>query len=220
MKVPNLTQDEKYIRLYEDLVDEIRESVLTESKRNGEMTYLWQLYADCAISEEEFNNRREKLNAEELDAFANIATRLTKKAYSAGKYALKVLGENPSFEAIDNNLKAEIKYSSIHLVDDDYRFLAQIMSKFVRGEDIIIAMQRGRSYIYPNLDIVAKVLKENGLEEVLDEQLASEILYRHVDYGKSDSSWTQAKMEVIGAYTVARNELEKKASSSQPGDGQ
>lgn len=220
MKVANLSQDEKYIRLYEDLVDEIRESVLSESKRNGEMTYLWQLYADCAISEEEFNNRREKLNAEELDEFANIATRLTKKAYSAGKYALKVLGENPSFEAIDNNLKAEIKYSSLPLVDADYRFLALLMGNFVRGQEIIVAMQRGKSHIYPNLEVVAKGLEEKGLKEVTDEHLVNEVLYRHTDYGKSDSSWTQATMEVIGAYTVARNELEKKASSSQPGDAQ
>ena len=131
MKVPNLTQDEKYIRLYEDLVDELRESVLSESKRNGEMTYLWQLYADCAISEEEFNNRREKLNAEELDAFANIATRLTKKAYSAGKYALKVLGENPSFEAIDNNLKYFYPFQFFYIIYDNFIFIHITTKKII-----------------------------------------------------------------------------------------
>lgn len=212
-KTPVLLQDKQFAELFERCAKLYKEWAVYDVEQQAAINALGDKYVDGYFSEKNIDIEKSKKHDEYLEAFCAFMDELGKASKAASERAVEVLGTNPSFEAIEANLMAEIKYSEIPLFDSDYKFLAKHVDQFASTEEKIIAMQRGRSYEYPNLEVVRETLKKRGFNEILNQIDVIDTMYYHIDYEKAMSPETQALVDIINRYAYAT--LEKTAS--QPG---
>lgn len=213
-KTPILLKDKKFVELFEHCAELYKEWAVYDIEQQGVINELGTQYVDGYIEGDKLDLEKSKKHDEYLDAFCAFMDKLGKTSKASAERAVEVLGENPSFETIESNLMAEIKYSEIPLFDSDYKFLAKHVDQFAASEEKIIAMQRGRSCEYPNLEVVKKGLEARGLKEIINQIDAIDVMYYHIDYEKAMSPETQALVDIINRYVYAT--LEKTAS--QPGE--
>lgn len=217
-KTKNLLQDEKYSQLFEGVVKSLQglEDFLRSHEQAKED--LWDLYENGEIELGEKEERDEALDNE----FAGITTDhirdIRKSSKDAGSYVLEVLGENPDFETVDNNLRGEISLHKIPEEMIDFELLAKAIDKYAKNDEIIIVVLRGKIIIYPNLESVETKLREMGIPEIKDKQIASELTLTIDSCMEECDLPAQAKILVVQTYSEEKKSNEKKNSTGQPGE--
>ena len=213
-KIPKLLEDKKYAELFKQCVEVAVAWNAYDDKQRRMVEKLADAFSEGFIDSDEFYSQKDELEDKYVSDSTDFITTSINSSEKAAKRAVEVLGDNPSFDTIDANLRAEIKYSDIELGDMDYEFLSKHMNKFAVVNDKMIVMQRGRSYVYPNLEVVENELKTKGFKKIENVQDADYVTYYHMDYERAMPAEVQALVHVIERFLGEA--LEK--AGVQPGE--